>query len=408
MQDILDWSVQHGMQQMISLIVGGVTKLWAVFLKIAVDYTTPNVTGAGFASVYNLVAGVALAMAFLGWLVSLASAWKQGRMQFAVLGGIKAAAGVTLAGVGAIFMLQLADECTTSLAQAGGSLAQQADFTTSLVKANPLVAVVVGLLIALFVIFAIIFLVVHSPLVLAWALAGSVAAAGQVHPASSGWLALWFSRLTALAWAKFMMVAVMLLSQALLLPLDAGDDPLKQVVDVIQGLVLAFLLATTPYLLWELVDFIGDRVGGAAAVGARASSVAGAGMGSVAATGRSAAGAAVGAMMSSAADLARRFTGGSTSSGDDGGDGGTPTSRPGALPRPASMPTTGQQGPVEGRGSGESTGAQPSSGSSGPAVANRGRVYSGSPIIPDLSPSGGGPAPGSAGGVGTPPPDPPN
>lgn len=393
MQDILDWTVQHGMKQVTSFVIDGVTKLWAIFLKIAVDYTTPNLTGVGFADVYNLVAGVALAMAFLGWLVTLASSWKQGRLQFALLGGVKAAVGVTLAGVGAIFMLQLADDCTKSLVQAGGDLAHQADFTTSLVKANPLVALIVGVLIAIFLIFATIFLVIHSALVLMWALMGSVAAAGQVHPASSSWLVRWASRLTALAWSKFVMVAVMLLAETLLLPLDAGEDPMKQVIDIVQGLALSFLLITTPFLLWELVDFVGDRVGGAAASGSRASLLAAAATGRIGAAGGSAVGNAVGTMMASAADLGRRFTGGSTNSHDGRPGSGLASA---ALPpqRAAAMPNAQ-------RNSGEGGSARPPSGPPGTGEsrpANPGQVYSGSPSVSDSFSSGGTTGSGGAGG----------
>ncbi|HEX5117846.1 MAG TPA: hypothetical protein VFW65_21905 [Pseudonocardiaceae bacterium] len=400
MQDLLNWTVQHGMKQVVSFVIDGVTKLWAAFLTIAVDYATPNATGYGFADVYNLVAGIALALAFLGWLFTLATSWKQGRLQFSLLGGIKAAVGVTLAGVGAILMLQLADDCTRSLAQAGGDLAHQADFTTDLAKANPLVALVAGVLIAIFLIFAIIFLVIHSALVLMWALMGSVAAAGQVHPASSGWLARWASRLTALAWAKFAMVAVMLLAQALLLPLDAGEDTIKQIVDVVQGLALSFLLVTTPYLLWELVDFVGDRIGGAAAVGGRAGQIAtnhaSAVGGRIGSAGGSAVTTAVSTMMASAADLGRRFAGGATS-GDNRSMGRSGSASRAAMPPRADEASgtsvgTGSAGGYGGSGDHDQKSSGGSSprplGSAGqPDVANRGQVYAGAPPMTDLQPS---------------------
>lgn len=406
MQDLLNWTVQHGMKQVVSFVIDGVTKLWAAFLTIAVDYATPNVTGNGFADVYNLVAGVALAMAFLGWLFTLATSWKQGRLQFSLLGGIKAAVGVTLAGVGAILMLQLADDCTKSLAQAGGDLARQADFTTDLAKANPLVALVAGVLIAIFLIFAIIFLVIHSALVLMWALMGSVAAAGQVHPASSGWLARWASRLTALAWAKFAMVAVMLLAQSLLLPLDSGEDAVKQIVDVVQGLALSFLLVTTPYLLWELVDFVGDRVGGAAAVGGRAGEIAGnrasAVGGRISSAGGSAVTTAVSTMMASAADVGRRFTGGATTSNNGSAGAGKSGSGTNAtVPPRADDPsgTSGGNGSAGGnRGSTDQDRKSGGGGSPRPAepagqrdVANRGQVHAGASPMTDLQPDTGSP-----------------
>jgi hypothetical protein len=318
-QEFLNWVAKKGMEQVVSFIVSGVTGLWGVFMRIAVDYSSPQVTGVAFASVYNLVAGVALALAFLGWLVTLASSWKRGHLQFSLFGGIKAAAGVTLAGVGAILMLQLADDCTTALISAGGDIARQADFTTSLAKSNPLVAILAGALAAVSLIFSIIFLVISPALVLMWALLGALAAAGQVHQASASWLWKWSGRLTALAWAKFVMVAEMLLAQALLLPLDAGEDPVEQVVDVGQGLTLCVLLFLCPWLLWELVDFVSDRIGGAAASGGVASRVASAGSQRGAAYAGGAAGTAIRTMVANAKEFGRGLTDGRQEPSGDGG-----------------------------------------------------------------------------------------
>jgi hypothetical protein len=344
-QEFLNWIAKKGMEQVVSFIVSGVTKLWTVFMRIATDFSAPQVTGVAFASVYNLVAGVALALAFLGWLVTLASSWRRGHLQFSLFGGIKAAAGVTLAGVGAILMLQLAHDCTKSLISAGGDIAQQADFTTSLAKANPLVAIIAGALIGVSLIFAIIFMVVDAALVLMWTLFGSFAAAGQVHQATSGWLWKWAARGTAMAWAPFFMVAVMLLSQALLLPLDPGEDPVEQVVDVVQGLALCLLLVLCPWLLWELVDFVGDRIGGPAASGGVAGRVASTGSQRGAAATGGAAGAAVRTMVANAREFGRGFAegpqggaagGGQSGGGAAGGNGRSTTPVP--RPEPGTQP----------------------------------------------------------------------
>ncbi len=329
-QEFLNWVAKKGMEQVTSFIVSGITKLWAVFMTIAVDYSSPNLGGAAFASVYNLIAGIALALAFLGWLVTLATSWKRGRLQFSLLGGIKAAVGVTLAGVGAILMLQLADECTMSLISAGGDIAQQADFTTSLVKANPLVAILVGLIAAVSLLFAIVFLVLSPALDEMWALFGAAAAAGQVHETTADWVWRWAARLTALAWAKFFMVGVMLLAQALLMPLEPGEDPARQVVDVVQGLALCLVLVLCPWLLWELVDFIGDRVGGPAASGGTASRGASTGTRRGASMTGSAVRTAVTAMVSTAADIGRGWRDGNSTgqTGSGRNAGSTPTPRP--------------------------------------------------------------------------------
>jgi hypothetical protein len=400
-QEFLNWVAKTGMEQVVSFIVSGVTKLWGVFMRIATDYSSPQVTGVAFASVYNLVAGIALALAFLGWLVTLAGSWRRGQLQFSLFGGIKAAVGVTLAGVGAILMLQLADDCTKALISAGGDVMNQADFTGSLAKVNPLVAVVAGIAIGISLIFAIIFLVISPALVLMWALLGSLAAAGQVHAATSGWVWKWSGRLTALAWAKFVMVAEMLLAQALLLPLDPGEDPVEQVVDVGQGLTLCLLLFLCPWLLWELVDFVGDRIGGAAASGGVAGRVASGGSTRGAAMAGGAVGTAVRAMVSGAQAIGRGRSGedSTANAGGSGGNGGGRASTPpppsdGHKPQSAgagTSPTAGTASPpedtpspvnVSGGGGGED--GIPNV----PPPANRGRVVASAP--PRRPPSGSG------------------
>ncbi|MFD4249149.1 hypothetical protein ACFWQL_05360 [Amycolatopsis thermoflava] len=325
-QDIMDWTVETGIAGFVQFVVQGVTQLWAMFLTIVVTGLAPNLAGSSFAAVYNLVSGVALAVAFLGWLVTVATAWKQGRLQYALVGGVKAATAATLAGVGAILMQQLATECTESLLLAGGDLGKQADFTQSLAKTNPLVGLLVGLVMALCLIFALVFMVINGALTLMWALLGGIAAAGQVHPASSVWLLKWAGRGTALAWSPFVMVAVMLLAQSLMLPLQASESLLKQIVDVVQGLALVLALVASPMILWELVEFVSDRAGGAAAVGGRATGRAAAMTDRAAAAGRSAVGRAVQGLQAGAEHLAQRF------SGARGGGSGAPAS-PASLPR---------------------------------------------------------------------------
>jgi hypothetical protein len=391
-QEFLNWIAKKGMEQVVSFIVSGVTKLWGVFMRIAVDYSSPQVTGVAFASVYNLVAGVALALAFLGWLVTLASSWRRGHLQFSLFGGIKAAAGVTLAGVGAILMLQLADDCTKALISAGGDIAQQADFTTSLAKANPLVAILAGALAAISLIFSIIFLAISPALVLMWALLGSLAAAGQVHAASAGWVWKWSGRLTALAWAKFVMVAEMLLAQALLLPLDPGEDPVEQVVDVGQGLTLCVLLFLCPWLLWELVDFVSDRIGGAAASGGVAGRAASTGSQRGAAFAGGAAGTAIRTMAANAREFGRSLAEGR---GDqsDGGNSTAQAPRPEAGTQPGARAANPQQHTTNGTPRPQDTAKKPpisvrsgGEGSDGmpdvPPPANLGRVVASAPHRP--------------------------
>lgn len=427
--DVLDWAVKTGMAQVVAFFTDGVIKLWAAFLKIVVEHSSPDLGGSAFTSVYSLIAGVALALAFLGWLASLATSWREGRLAYTLIGGLKAALGVTLAGVGAILMLQLADDCTQALLDAGGNLADQTSWVDGLVKANPLVALIAAAVVAVFLLFAVVFLVVDAALILMWALFGAVAAAGQVHPASSGWLLRWASRLTALCWAKFFMVGVMLLCAGLLQPTPgaAATHPAQQLIDIIYGVVLAALLVATPYLLWELVDFVADR-GGAAALGGSASQKASGATRKPLAKGAAAGGAAVGAMMSGAAHVATKL-GGSTQpapgkGGTGGGSGGGGTGTAAMTPPPdaGAGPTGGQQTTTaEHEGDNE-----PRRGYANPAAAAAATSTGGERSRPKSAtqplrrpeartppssggarkPASGGPPPGAAGQP-APPPDPP-
>lgn len=329
---LVDWVAKKGMEQLVAFVVENIVKLWGVFVTIAVDYSSPTLQGKGFTDVYNLVGGIVLALAFLGFLITLITSYKRGYLQYSLLGAVKAVIGVPLAAVGAILMLQLADECTISLAQAGGDLTKQADWTASMTKVNPFVAVISGTFLCVFLLVALVFLVAIGPLVMMWTLFGSVAAAGQVHPATSGWLVKWAARITALCWTKFFMIAIMLLVIALFLPLNGGDSDIRQVIDVLQGIILGGSLVATPYLLWELVDFVGERVGGAAS-GGSATQLAAAAPGTTGNAIRS----AVGGMMSGAANVADKLR--RKNSDTTGPSGTTPQPQP-SQPRSTDVATS--------------------------------------------------------------------
>jgi hypothetical protein len=154
-----------------------------------------------------------------------------------------------------------------------------------------------------------------------------------------------------MAWAPFFMVAVMLLSQALLLPLDPGEDPVEQVIDVVQGLALCLLLVLCPWLLWELVDFVGDRIGGPAASGGVAGRLASTGSQRGAAATGGAAGAAIRTMMANAREFGRGLAEGPRGGSAGGGQGGGADRSSPSVPRPEAgnqqIPRGGSQDPAD-------------------------------------------------------------
>jgi hypothetical protein len=410
-EKFLNWVAKEGMEQLVSFVVSGVTKLWDVFASIAGDAeetgpsraypsanadTTgpsnpllPDLTGRGFTDIYNLVAGVALALGFLLWLGTVATGWRRGHLQYSAFGAIKGIAGVTLAAVGAVLMLQLAGECTAALLAAGGGI-EQKDFTDSLMRANPLVALLAGLVMAVCLVFGIIFLTVHGALVLCWALFGSVAAIGQVNPASADWLPRWASRGTAFVWSPFAMIAVMLLAKNLFLPV-AADDESSHVINVVLGTVMVALMVLSPYLLWELIDFVSGRAG-AGASGGTATQWAGRGATRAAQAARTAGGRAVGSMLTAGAEVMRHrqqptpaAAAGTAGTGRSSTGGKPAMTTPAPASDAASTATTATSSGRPGTGRPATT---TRAGASTPRpAANRGRVVAGTRSRPTPPPA---------------------
>ena len=112
---VVDYAAKKGMDQVVAFFTGALVTVWGAFTSWMVNFTTPNLLAGGFVDTYNLVSGVILGLAFLGWLAALGLAWKRGRLGQSIWGALKGVLGIQLVGVLAYFMLTLAREATTLL-----------------------------------------------------------------------------------------------------------------------------------------------------------------------------------------------------------------------------------------------------------------------------------------------------
>jgi len=272
---VVDYAAKKGMDQVVAFFTGALVTLWGAFTSWMVNFTTPNLLAGGFLDTYNLISGVILGLAFLGWLAALGLAWKRGRLGQSIWGALKGVLGIQLVGVLAYFMLTLAREATTLLISGHVESIQSAKFATSLVAVNPAVGLFAAVFGLLGLLGAFLVLLFQIPLVFGYALFGTVAAAGSVHPASSGWLSKWFFSFLSLCWTPFFMVGMSILGQNLVAGLDSNTTQNlgQQMATVLGGLLIMVLLPTTPWLLSGVMSSTVGRVSAAAdAIGEKFSS----------------------------------------------------------------------------------------------------------------------------------------
>ena len=331
---VVDYAAKKGMDQVVAFFTGALVTVWGAFTAWIVNFTTPNLLAGGFVDTYNLVSGVILGLAFLGWLAALGLAWKRGRLGQSIWGALKGVLGIQLVGVLAYLMLTLAREATNLLVSGHVESIQSAKFATSLVAVNPAVGLLAAVFGLLGLLGAFLVLLFQIPLVFGYALFGTVAAAGSVHPASSGWLTKWFFNFLSLCWTPFFMVGMSILGQNLVAGLDSNTTQNlgQQMATVLGGLLIMVLLPTTPWLLSGVMSSTVGRVSAAAdAIGEKFSSQALSAAGDAGTAGADMAGRALragagdtwGALATMGSNLLTLGGWGGGGSGDSDGAGGT-------------------------------------------------------------------------------------
>jgi len=383
---VVDYAAKKGMDQVVAFFTGALVTVWGAFTSWMVNFTTPNLLAGGFVDTYNLISGVILGLAFLGWLAALGLAWKRGRLGQSIWGALKGVLGIQLVGVLAYLMLTLAREATTLLISGHVQSIQSAKFATSLVAVNPAVGLFAAVFGLLGLLGAFLVLLFQIPLVFGYALFGTVAAAGSVHPASSGWLSKWFFSFLSLCWTPFFMVGMSILGQNLVAGLDSNTTQNlgQQMATVLGGLLIMVLLPTTPWLLSGVMSSTVGRVSAAAdAIGEKFSSQALSAAGDAGAAGADTAGRALragagdtwGAVATMGSNLVTLASWGAGGNGDGAGTGGAGVGGAGAGGDTADAQATmgGSAGAGAGKAGagagGAAAGAAAAGGVAGAAVA---------------------------------------
>jgi len=267
----IGWLAKKGMEQVVAFFVDGTVWVWGVFTSWVVNFTTPNLAGGGFVTVYNMVSGIMLLMAFLLWLAGFIIAWRRGQFGRSIVSGLKAIFGVQMIGVVAFLLVGLAREATQLLIDANQQTLESADFAASLLGVNPVFGLIVAIAGFLGTIAAFILLLFNVPMVFGHTMFGTVAAAGQANSATEGWLRNRFFRFLSLVWTPFFMVAVMIMCQWLTASTDTNtaQNLGQQMVSVFAGALMMIALPFTPKILQSLMHgATGVALGAAEAIGA--------------------------------------------------------------------------------------------------------------------------------------------
>lgn len=204
-------------------------------------------------AVAELITVAAYVVAVIGWGVTLCLPWRRDEVQFGRFGGLRAWAGIAVAGVVAVLAAQAAASIAVLLCRVNTWLTAQQLLEGTAAAARLVVltlAVVIGGCLGI----AALGLVGQVTLVLAWALFGGLAAA-QVRLVRVGWFPRW-EGLNWSGWVRLAMLAALLVGQV---PLRPRAQSARLALEVAQALDLVVLLAALPWLLWQLVRCVAAR-----------------------------------------------------------------------------------------------------------------------------------------------------
>ncbi|MGE3193846.1 MAG: conjugal transfer protein TrbL [Microbacteriaceae bacterium] len=232
--------------------------------------TVVDITTTGYLSVYNLLFGIAifvmLVFFFLQLLAGLirrdSGAWK-----YATLGLARAVLGSFVAITVITLLLEITDQLTVGLVQAAGeTMATVGDKLVGLMVGLTAISIAspgAGVILMIFLAFmgiagaAIVWfsLLIRKSLILVAVVLAPLAFSGTVWEHTKGWFGKWAGFVIALIISKLVVVVIMLVAvNQLAAPIDFD---LASVSDPISGIVLMFIAAFAPYMVYKLVSFIG-------------------------------------------------------------------------------------------------------------------------------------------------------
>ena len=272
-QEAAGWLTKKGLEQLVDAAASSAATLYTEVAKWIFRMAAPDLYSTAYASVYNAVTGVLIALVFVVFLLAVATNVVSPRAEGtgATVGGlVRAVLGISLAAVIAAMMVRLADECTAAFL----THQQNQDWETSgwpKAMANlasaPALAVVALLVSALAIIGLLALTVImflRGIMIYAAGIIGAIAMLGQAHPATRSWARQWFFTVTALAWSKFVIAALWVLGGKLLLTSGSSGEGAQfaDLLPALSGLALIWLMVYAPFALTRMFGFLDVQASG--------------------------------------------------------------------------------------------------------------------------------------------------
>ncbi len=257
-----DWLAQ-AIGQAASWIFQGV---WALF-----DSTTlVDITGAGYIGVYNVIFGIAIFIMLIFFCLGLITGLIRRdptALSRAALGLAKSVLGSFLVITLTATLLEVVDQLSIGIIQATGTTLEEMGGKIGVLVAGltaiNLTAPGAGAIITIFLSFlaicaaAIVWfsLLIRKALILVAVVMAPIALSGASWDATKGWFGKWASFVLALIFSKLVIVVVFLVAiNQVNAPIDLD---LSSIADPIAGIVLMFIAAFAPYMVYKFISFVG-------------------------------------------------------------------------------------------------------------------------------------------------------
>lgn len=240
--------------------------VWALF-----DSTTlVDITGAGYVGVYNVMFGIAIFLMLIFFCLQLITGLIRRdptALSRAALGLAKSVLGSFLVITLTATLLEVVDQLSIGIIQATGTTLEEMGGKIGVLVAGltaiNLAAPGAGAIITIFLSFlaicaaAIVWfsLLIRKALILVAVVMAPIALSGASWDATKGWFGKWASFVLALIFSKLVIVVVFLVAiNQVNAPIDMD---LSSIADPIAGIVLMFIAAFAPYMVYKFISFVG-------------------------------------------------------------------------------------------------------------------------------------------------------
>lgn len=240
--------------------------MWAVF-----DTTTMvDVTSEGYLAVYNLLFGIAIFIVLIFFCLQLILGLirrEPSALSRAAFGAAKSVLGSFVVITLTALALEIVDQLSIGIVQAAGETTESMGDKIVLMAAGltainigaPGVGAIVTIFLAGLMIAAVAIvwfsLLIRKALLLIAIVLAPVAFAGAAWDATRGWVGKWAAFVLALIVSKLVLVVIFLIAiSQMATPIEAD---LTAVTEPIAGIVMLFIAAFAPYMVYKVIAFLG-------------------------------------------------------------------------------------------------------------------------------------------------------